>query len=90
MTPSKCPHCGADRYATEELKRLQKYNQRLEKDYRRLRLEGAGERADFDLRLFRQEESLRYLQSKTARQARIIRQLEERLLKQNQNPYEEK
>ena len=62
---------------------------RIAKEFKRDRLQHAREIADRDLKEMELEERMRYLQSKTQRQARTIRSMEAKLVNRGQKPYEE-
>lgn len=82
-----CTKCGSDSYEVREFPRLLARYDRLEREHIRTQMEHARDDAKFRLALWRQEESMRYLQQKTRRQAAVIRRMEKRLLALNKEPY---
>lgn len=83
-----CPNCGTDRYQAERADRLRARKEHLEREVERLARENG-------LLIFRLRDAEHWagervaaLQRKLTRQARVIRRLENRLLKRGEQPHE--
>lgn len=83
-----CAECGSDPWKSKDWDKLQESNLRIQSMYTREAGDWAVQHAILKLRIMTLEEAQKELQRKTQRQARVIRRLEDRLLKRSIKPYE--
>lgn len=84
-----CPECGADGFKTHDYDRLQRENTSLSRRHTEQAALFGVKKAEAWLREIRLEDSMKYLQRKTKKQAEVIKRLEDRLKRLGQQPYKE-
>lgn len=83
----QCPECGADPFKTLDYDK--KSSEMVEIGYRfkQMRASHGMQRAEWELREISLEQSMKWLQQKTRKQAAAIKRLEDKLKKLGQQPY---
>lgn len=84
-----CPECGADPFKTVDYDRIVKEQQELENRFKKVLAHHGLRDAEWTIERIKLEESMRYLQRKTKKQAATLSRLEEKLRGLGKRPYEE-
>lgn len=83
-----CPECGCDKFRCTDYDKVTSQLSEVGQRFKRLRADHALEKAQWELKEIRLEESMKYMQQKTKKQTSALRKLEERILKLGRRPYE--
>lgn len=89
MNPETCPECGADAYKIRYYDKV--LNEKMEIAYRfkHMQAEHGLQQAEWELKEISLSEGMKYLQQKTRKQTAVIKRLEEKIRRLNQQPYKE-
>lgn len=84
-----CPECGCDTYKALDYDKLQRENASMVKRLTEQAALFGVKKAEAWLRQIRLEDSMKYLQRKTKKQAEVITRLEEKIKRLGRQPYKE-